>query len=614
MKKIVLALIALLLLTNTALAEKVEEILYTKTGAKIYSRADRESPVIGQLEAYMPYVFQTEEGFAYNAQVGGYVERSKMRAIIVKELQPKSIFFENERILYELPMDKSKVIRKLEIEEELILLGSSIGYAKVQDGLGNIGYVHSKSLIELGKSRRIRDPFNVYARFPASVLEKPIVSAKAVGYLEPYVVYTVSETSRGFVKVGLGEVEGYVEMDSLNIHRTKAEQILLAYSPHRFSVVDEDGTEREGSYIYVVQRSKGVIKEKATGNVLRAQDVEVTQINAIKRSLVKANGRVALYKNPQTTMEQDIHIEQDHFVAVEGETINSYLVNHQGVLGFVRKSECSEVELTELNPTFVEFLDSVSLRSINGEEYRYQKGDFSFVTAKYSDYYRLSGEAQLFVAADKLKLMGQDTPLDENKIKLVTASPFYRFPDTRSQSSMQEEGKAATILGFNGAMAKLMIDKEIGYVPLSAVDHYEFDPIPKEQKKYRLFVNKSTASLTVYEELPDGSLAANPVVETMVAIGRNTSPTPSGTFVLGKKERWHKWSASYSPFAIEFTPARYLHGLLYKQARSDSIMKYSETYFGQKATGGCLRSPDEVAKWIYYNCPSYSTTIEIKEE
>ena len=83
-------------------------------------------------------------------------------------------------------------------------------------------------------------------------------------------------------------------MDSLNIHRTKAEQILLAYSPHRFSVVDEDGTEREGSYIYVVQRSKGVIKEKATGNVLRAQDVEVTQINAIKRSLVKANGRVAV--------------------------------------------------------------------------------------------------------------------------------------------------------------------------------------------------------------------------------------------------------------------------------------------------------------------------------
>ena len=129
MKKIVLALIALLLLTNTALAEKVEEILYTKTGAKIYSRADRESPVIGQLEAYMPYVFQTEEGFAYNAQVGGYVERSKMRAIIVKELLPKSIFFENERILYELPMDKSKVIRKLEIEEELILLGSSIGYS-----------------------------------------------------------------------------------------------------------------------------------------------------------------------------------------------------------------------------------------------------------------------------------------------------------------------------------------------------------------------------------------------------------------------------------------------------------------------------------------------------
>lgn len=612
--KIICLLLCLILFLPLSLGEATEEMLYSKRRIPIYAAADKDSNLLGYIDAYKPYLFSVEGHFAFSEKLGGYVERERLQELKVKSLEEKSIFFENIRKLYDFPMERAEVIRELDLEEELTLLGASYGFVKVRDSRGNIGFVPSKNMKEVGKQRKIKSTSNVFARFPATVLEKPILGAKVQGYLEPYHVYTVNEYSRGFVKIEDGELVGYAELDSLQVMRTTANRLLVAYSPTPFILKEKQGEEREGGYTYLIDRRHGVIREKESKAILQGEDVQIMQIQESRSSMVMANKDLLLYKDVNCSMENGETLIKDRVAYVFAQTPNSYLIRHDGMYSFVKKSDVNEVESSPMNRSLLRFLEEVAILLPSGEMRIYEKQEFAFANARYGENYLLEGEELHFVSAKKVEFLGQDVPLDEKQITISEDTMFYPEPHVDSVGIPIERGKTAKILGFHGQMAKLELDGKPGYVLLTAVDHYEFDSIPKENKQYRIFLNKSKARLSVYEVLADGSLASQPVVETMVAIGRNTSPTPSGNFPLGYKERWHKWSASYSPYAIEFAPARYIHGLLYERPKAESLMRYSETYFGQKATGGCLRSPDEVVKWIYYNCPSGETLIVITEE
>lgn len=621
MKKSLFKILSLLFLTLFLLLPMAnsedmaaEEMLYSKRRIPIYSKADKASTMLSYIEPYKPFLFTVEGDFAFSEKLGGYIEYSRLSKLKVKPLAEKSVFFENIRKLYSFPMESAEVIRELDLEEELTLLGTSYGFVKVEDSHGNIGFVPSKNMKEVGKQRRIKSPSNVFARFPATVLEKPILGAKVQGYLVPYSVYTVTEHSRGFVKIEDGDLLGYAELDSLQQMRTTAKWLLVAYSSNPFTLKDENGVENEGSYTYLIERRHGVVKEKESKAVLSSENMQIMQIQESRSSMVVANKELSLYKDVNCTLENGENIAKDRLVYVFGQTPSSYLIRHDGMYSFVKKSDVNEVERSAINRSLLRFLEEVAIPLPSGEMCIYEKNAFAFANAIYGENYLLEGEELHFVSTHKVAFLGQDVPLDEKLTTLQQDTMFYPEPHPDSVGIPLEKGKIVKILAFHGKMAKLELDGQAGYVPLEAVDHYEFDAIPSEAKKYEIHINKSKATLSVYEVLADGSLSKQPAVESMVAIGRNTSPTPSGTFPLGYKERWHKWSASYSPYAMEFTPARYIHGLLYERPKPESLMYYSETYFGQKATGGCLRSPDEVAKWIYYNCPSIETRIVITED
>lgn len=133
-------------------------------------------------------------------------------------------------------------------------------------------------------------------------------------------------------------------------------------------------------------------------------------------------------------------------------------------------------------------------------------------------------------------------------------------------------------------------------------------------QKYYLHVNKASRQLTIYLADSRGNRTDAIYKVITVAIGKRTTPTPSGLFILGGKEEWHYFGPSYAPYAISFGRggrSPYLHGPLYREKDVNTVYANRLSDFGQMATGGCVRIPYEDIQWIYQNCESGDTVLEI---
>ncbi|MDR2504618.1 MAG: L,D-transpeptidase family protein [Oscillospiraceae bacterium] len=153
-----------------------------------------------------------------------------------------------------------------------------------------------------------------------------------------------------------------------------------------------------------------------------------------------------------------------------------------------------------------------------------------------------------------------------------------------------------------------------GYVKHLKWQAGEWDETAKPQiptPLYYLVMNKATHTLTIYAANESGGRTDEIVRVITTAIGKRTTPTPSGTFKLTTREEWHFFGKSYAPFAIEYTNGKYLHGPLYRRKDVTSFIASHEEDIGDDATGGCLRMRYIDIKWIYENCTE-GTVLEIR--
>ena len=157
-----------------------------------------------------------------------------------------------------------------------------------------------------------------------------------------------------------------------------------------------------------------------------------------------------------------------------------------------------------------------------------------------------------------------------------------------------------------GNYVKVKYDGKTGYALARDFTY----PGGNGKDKYFLFLNKSTYTLTVYKADKNGNRTNVKVLETVVAIGRITTPTPSGEFTVGAREAWHDFGHSYAPYAMAYTDGRYIHGPLYLGPKTSQIIKSRLGDFGSMNTGGCIRTPYEDVRWIYFHCGE-GTKLEV---
>lgn len=113
--------------------------------------------------------------------------------------------------------------------------------------------------------------------------------------------------------------------------------------------------------------------------------------------------------------------------------------------------------------------------------------------------------------------------------------------------------------------------------------------------KYTIKVNLGTNCTTIYKN--------GKAVKAMIC--SPSSETPTGTFYIPVKYRWHEMIGNcYAQYCSRITTGILFHSVWYYKNGDKSTMSVSAyNVMGNKASHGCVRLLCKDAKWIYDKCP-----------
>lgn len=117
----------------------------------------------------------------------------------------------------------------------------------------------------------------------------------------------------------------------------------------------------------------------------------------------------------------------------------------------------------------------------------------------------------------------------------------------------------------------------------------------KESKDYTIKVNLGTNCTTIYNK-------KGKAIKAMIC--SPSSETPTGTFYIPIKYRWHEMIGNcYAQYCSRITGSVLFHSVWYYKNGDKSTMSVSAyNVMGKKASHGCVRLLCKDAKWIYDHC------------
>lgn len=129
---------------------------------------------------------------------------------------------------------------------------------------------------------------------------------------------------------------------------------------------------------------------------------------------------------------------------------------------------------------------------------------------------------------------------------------------------------------------------------VSCISIYKVEEI-QAAGKYTIKVNLGTNCTTIYKN--------GKAVKAMIC--SPSSETPTGTFYIPVKYRWHEMIGNcYAQYCSRITTGILFHSVWYYKNGDKSTMSVSAyNVMGQKASHGCVRLLCKDAKWIYDKCP-----------
>lgn len=297
-----------------------------------------------------------------------------------------------------------------------------------------------------------------------------------------------------------------------------------------------------------------------------------------------------------------------------------YYVSEGDVTGWLEKSQVTANRMAKgkaIQQTAAVVQSDMDMLTESGERWHLAAGTPLFVNGDVGTFWDCTAQGQKgYVPKAAVSLLWTDTPLDGYEKAAPEDLTVLDFPDQAlgKEIGTIPKGQTLFVAAANRNYLKVTDDHVTGYVAareelLSA--ETKWMPLTEQIPRYQLMLDKNTRMVYAFILDENGEKTDKVAVYAKVAIGKNTTPTPSGTFTLGEKSRWHRYSASYTPYNTLYTGARYVHGLPTKNKVDTNIVDYLSHNAGQMVTGGCLRSPTAFAQWVYLNCSSYLTELVI---
>ncbi len=130
-------------------------------------------------------------------------------------------------------------------------------------------------------------------------------------------------------------------------------------------------------------------------------------------------------------------------------------------------------------------------------------------------------------------------------------------------------------------------------------------------KSYRIDIDLTNQIATVYGIYSDKS--AKVLMSEFVSTARKGKTTPTGNFKIqgasgGRKAKYRTCKLSggktYAEYACRFKGAKMMHGVPWKTRNTKGYVYKGEfNKLGSVASGGCVRMPIKLARYIYEHCP-----------
>lgn len=121
----------------------------------------------------------------------------------------------------------------------------------------------------------------------------------------------------------------------------------------------------------------------------------------------------------------------------------------------------------------------------------------------------------------------------------------------------------------------------------------------KTTNLYKIKVNKQQNVVTIYKKQKK---KYKPYKAFICSAGH---ATPTGTFSLGQKYRWHElMGPSYGQYCTRITGSILFHSVWYYKTKKNTQSYVQYNRLGTLASHGCIRLTVADSKWIYENCPS----------
>lgn len=121
---------------------------------------------------------------------------------------------------------------------------------------------------------------------------------------------------------------------------------------------------------------------------------------------------------------------------------------------------------------------------------------------------------------------------------------------------------------------------------------------------YMIKVNKQQNAVTIYK------YKGNKYKPYKAFVCSAGYATPTGTFALGEKIRWHELDGpTYGQYCTRITGSILFHSVWYYQTTKDTQSYIQYNKLGTTASHGCVRLTVRDAKWIYDNCPSGTKVV-----
>lgn len=552
----------------------------------------------------------------------GYVYYPAIKRIPeVIEAEPYLAYLPENKYLFSLPLDAAPSLMTVQAETPVMVTGESGRFLRIEVQ-EQTGYVYARDTKAIGDMHMESCATEFWAETALTARLYPLKHAASVLTLEPNRIYIAEASCNGYYRVIIGDAAVYVPTRSVEtVRRTQKSARVAIITPETqlysgadlSAAIDERLTETR--LIPLMPMDNSFQQLHGMPYYICANDVAAYQVNVIDDQVLRILADAPLLMKPDPDAQETGHVTAGTLINVQYAGADWYLVYVDQRWGFLPKDEAIAVPMAvtaKMMPTAAVVTEDAAFHR-DGVMYTLRAGMRLVLTAMADDYYRfeLNGDVG-FISSASVDILGSDTELTAYTVTAPEEIAVLDFPDAELGWVIAAipQGEKVRVTGFNRCYLIVAWNGVTGYAKQTGLmtDESEGIPATEEIPAYELVLDKSTGMTYAFLLQEDGT-RGELVICAKVATGKRTTPTPTGTFLLGRKERWHAFTLSYTPHTTEYVKARYIHGWPCDR-KKESTVKKSLIQTGM-VTGGCLRSPFEFARWVYMNCTSYETQLVI---